>query len=157
VEKDKITIGALPSIWGGEGGKAGGQSIFSFRDWEQGPALLIKGCLSIVLLAFLLHLFFLSFFLLTQQVVWFASRNHVDYIYSLRPGLFHRYCTWETSVHTPSGGYLTMYFAALLRSAALPSIAIHTFESLTATVSLYLHPVPLRLVRPHENDQAPLT
>ena len=76
VEKDEITIGALPSIWGGEGGKAGGQSIFSFRDWEQGPALLIKGCLSIVLRAFPLHFFFLSFFLLTQQVVWFASRNH---------------------------------------------------------------------------------
>ena len=147
MEKDEITIGA----------KGAGSPSSRSGTGSKGPLSSSKVCLSIVLLAFPLHFFFLSFLLLTQQVVWFASRNHVDYIYSLRPGLFHRYCTWETSVHTPSGGYLTMYFAALLRSAALPSIAIHTFESLTATVSLYLHPVPLRLVRPHENDQAPLT
>ena len=55
--------------------------------------------------------------------------------------------------------YLTMYVAALRRAGALLSIAMHTFERLavshwTSLLTCLPHP---RLVRAHENDQAPLT
>ena len=76
-----------------------------------------------------------------------------------------RDCSRRTaaSVYTPhiAAGwrYLTMHVATLHRAAALPSIAIYTFESLTINhcTSLLTSVPPPSLVRPHENDQSSLT
>ena len=94
-----------------------------------------------------------------------ARGGDVDHIYSFRPGLFHHIAEGEEKrepiLHHIAAGwrYLTMYVAALRRAGALLSIAMHTFERLairhwTSLLTCLPHP---RVVRAHENDQAPLT
>jgi hypothetical protein len=90
-----------------------------------------------------------------------ALEGDVDQIYSFTSTTFIPPQMQLRSVSPYSqrvGRYLNMYVVALRRSVALLSIAIHTVECLTINdCTPLLTSFPSRLVRPHENNQAPLT